>query len=229
MKKKKILVVDDEICILEMMEEILNLQYEVKCVRSGHEAIELVKTEKPDAIVLDCFMPGLNGIETCQRLREDPANNSIAILMLTGLDDSEQRTKAFKCGADDYIPKPFSFEELLARIASKIRRSEESKPQILEKLQFEDLKLDFQELRAEVAGEPIDVGHIEFKILNILMKNHGQVVERDLLHSFVWGGETPSERALDPHITTLRRKLKKSRGELRTIYGRGYALVSKDA
>lgn len=173
-------------------------------------------------------MPGKTGVEVCKDLRSDPKTSSIPIIMLTALNEPEQRTQAFLSGADDYISKPFNPDELLARVDSKIRRLDETKPQSTSTLQFGDLHLDFQEQSAEISGKPIEIGQIELKILKCLIHNQGQLVEREMLHQFVWGDESPSDRALDPHITTLRRKLKPSRGELKTVYGRGYSVVLRE-
>lgn len=228
MSKRTVLVVDDESTIREFLAQVLSMRYQVILAKCGSEALRLARTRKVSVILLDILMPGKSGIDVCKELRTDPATRSISIIMLTALNEPDQRTQAFIAGADDFVSKPFNPDELLARVEAKIRRSEEIKPQVVSTLQFGDLSLDFIEQKAEIAGQPIEVGQIELKILKCLIHHEGQLVGRDVLHQFVWGDESPSDRALDPHITTLRKKLSSSRGILKTVYGKGYSLVLRD-
>jgi len=227
-RKKKILIVDDEQNIRELLAQILSEHYQVFFAQNGDEAIAQAKKHSPALIVLDILMPGKSGFQTCTELRSDPATKMVSVLILTALNDPEQRTQAFLCGADDYLNKPFLPDELLARIQSKIRRSNEINLDEGRLVQFGDLTLNYEELKVAVAGKPLEVGPIEFRILNCLIKNEGKLVGRDILSASVWGDEAPSERALDPHITALRKKLKNSLEELKTVYGRGYSLVIKE-
>lgn len=223
--KAKVLIVDDDSFVREFVGQVLSEKYTILFARNGDEAIEVAKAEQPGVIVLDIVMPGKNGIDTCFALRAAPETKNIPVLMLTALNEPEQRISAFSSGADDYMAKPFLPEELIARVEAKLRRSRDSSQNVSHQLQVGDLKIDFEELKVEIGGNPTDIGQIEFKILNCLIKNRGQLVERDTLNHFVWGNDIPSERALDPHITSLRKKLKESSGELKTVYGRGYSLV----
>ena len=228
MQKHKILIVDDEPSIREFLAQILSEHYQILFAKNGTEAFEIAKNKKPTIILLDIIMPGKNGIETCREIRNDPTTKSIPVIMLTALNDSNQRTQAFLSGADDYITKPFNPDELIARVESKIRRQKEVAPQVTGRVQFGDLTLNFEELKAEINGKTVEISQTEFKILSCLIKNQGQLVQREVLHDSVWGEESPSDRALDPHITTLRKKLKNSRSELKTVYGQGYSLILKE-
>lgn len=174
-------------------------------------------------------MPGINGGDVCRELRNSPKTQFIPILILTGSNGSDLVVKAFACGADDFITKPFVIEELLARIESKIRRADQLSSQASHQVVFGDLVLDFQERSAVIGLRKVELGQIEFKILNYLIKNQGQLVQRGRLSEVIWGKKTSSERALDPHITNIRQKLRNSRCELKTIYSQGYSLVLKAA
>lgn len=229
MQKHKILIVDDEPSIREFLAQILSEHYQILFAKNGTEALEVAKSKVPTIILLDILMPGKNGIQTCRDIRNDPTTKSIPVIMLTALNDTDQRTQAFISGADDYVSKPFTPDELVARIESKIRRQKEVTPQIAGRVQFGDLTLNLEELKAEINGKAVEISQTEFKILNCLIKNQGQLLLREALHDYVWGDESPSDRALDPHITTLRKKLKGSRCELKTAYGQGYSLILKES
>ncbi len=228
MNKNKVLIVDDEPSIREFLAQILSIEYQVLFAKNGSEAIEIARSQSPNAILLDIIMPGKNGIDVCKQLRDESGTKAIPIIMLTAVNDPDQRTEAFLSGADDYISNPFVPDELLARVESKLRRMSELKPVVTNTLKFGDLTLNFKALKADINGSELELGQIEFKILNCLINSEGQLVHRDVLHDYVWGDEPPSDRALDPHITTLRRKLKSSRSELKTVYGRGYSLILKE-
>jgi DNA-binding response OmpR family regulator len=226
--KDTVLIVDDESYIREFVAQVLSEYYKVLFAKNGDEACEMAIRLQPSLIILDILMPGQNGIEICKILRGSPETKKIPVIMLTALNEPESLVGAFASGADDFLTKPFVPAELVARVASKIRRSKESLGAGSGRvLNVGNLKVDFDGLRVEVSGEPLDLGTIEFKILKFLVQNQDQVVLREELHSFVWGSETPSDRALDPHITSLRKKLKDSSGALKTIYGRGYSFILK--
>lgn len=224
-RKIKILIVDDEPDIREFLAQILSQNYHVIFAKNGEEAVEIAKEQQPSIILLDLIMPVKTGIEACKDLRSNPKTTEIPILFLSALNSSGQRTDAFLAGADDYINKPFTPDELLARVESKLRRSAERNSQATVK--YGDLIIDFQQLKITSSSKDLDLGQTEFKILSYLIKRKGDLVTRDELNSFVWQDEVPSDRALDPHITTLRRKLKDSLCELKTVYGQGYGLVIK--
>lgn len=232
MNEKSILVVDDESYIREFLAEILSCQYKIFLAKSGADALKIAPQKNPSLIILDINMPGKSGLETCRELRNHSATKMIPVLMLTAVSESEQRTKAYAFGADDYMTKPFSPDELLARVDSKMRRLDERDIKEANSdglVKFGDLTLNFLEFKSEIAGKAIEFGQIELKILNCLIQHQGQLVGREVINDFVWGSDMPAERALDPHITSLRKKLRLSNSQLKTVYGRGYCLLLQDS
>ncbi|MGE3756555.1 MAG: response regulator transcription factor [Pseudobdellovibrionaceae bacterium] len=229
MKRPTVLIVDDESYIREFLAQILSEHFRIAFAKDGKEALEMAKTVKPAIIVLDVLMPGQNGIETCKKLREQRESEQIPIIMLTAVNEPEQRIKAFNAGADDYLAKPFLPEELIARINRKLEKAPVRQPPSKEtEFRLGNLKLQFDDLSLEVDGVKCELGQVEYKILNFLLKKRGELVSRQELNDYIWGHELPSDRALDPHITALRKKLQKSHGELKTVYGKGYSIILKD-
>ncbi len=228
MKRPTVLIVDDESYIREFLAQILSEHFQIALAKDGKEALEMAKSAKPSVIVLDVFMPGQNGIETCQKLHEQKETEVIPVIMLTAVNEPELRIKAFKSGADDYLAKPFLPEELIARINRKLEKAQTRKNGNEEPdFCLGNLKLHFDDLSIEVDGVKYELGPVEFKILNFLLKKRGELVSRQELNDCIWGRELPSDRALDPHITSLRKKLQKSQGELKTVYGKGYSIILK--
>lgn len=222
MGREKILVVDDEPILREMVCQILSKNYEVVTATDGKQAVELARVHKPKVILLDVLMPELNGLDICRVLRDDPATKDSWFIMVTAVHDSIQRTAAFVAGADDYVEKPFRPEELLARVNSKIRRLREDNS--LPERSLGNLKLDFSNMCLKIKDEkPVKIGVIEFKILNSLMNAVGKIVTRKQITSEVWG--EGADRVIDPHITSLRKKLDGSNVEIKTVYGEGYSIL----
>ncbi len=205
MKRPTILIVDDESYIREFLAQILSEHFQIAFAKSGIEALEMARSVKPAIVVLDVLMPGQNGIETCKKLREQKESEDIPIIMLTAVNEPEQRIKAFNAGADDYLSKPFLPEELVARINRKLEKNP-ARQVISKETEFRlgNLKLQFDDLSIEVDGVKRELGQVEYKILNFLLKKRGELVSRQELNDYVWGHELPSDRALDPHITSLR-------------------------
>ena len=229
MKRPRILIVDDESYIREFLAQILSEFFHVTLAQSGAEALRLLNEDSYSLVVLDIMMAGLDGIETCRQLRQTVSAPDIPVLMLTAVNDPNRRIEAFNAGVDDWVVKPFLPEELVARIQRKLSAKVTSK--ILPTsngFQFGNFQLKYDTMSLNIDGVSTALGQLEFKILNYLLKNRDQLVERRELNDYVWGGDLPSERALDPHITSLRKKLEKSHGELKTVYGRGYSIVFKD-
>lgn len=223
------MIVDDESYIREFLAQILSEHFRIAFAKDGKEALEMAKSVKPAIIVLDVLMPGQNGIETCKKLREQRESEEIPVIMLTAVNEPEQRIKAFNAGADDYLAKPFLPEELIARINRKLEKTPSRQPVNKEtEFRLGNLKLQFDDLSIEVDGVKCELGQVEYKILNFLLKKRGELVSRKELNDYVWGHELPSDRALDPHITALRKKLQNSQGELKTVYGKGYSIILRD-
>lgn len=226
--RQTVLIVDDESYIREFIAQILSESFRIIFARNGDEATEMARSVKPGIIVLDILMPGQDGIETCRAIRQHPETKDIPVLMLTAVNEPEQRVRAFKAGADDYLAKPFLPEELFARINRKLERVSTPKVANGNSLTLGNLKLEFDNLSLEIDGACHELGPVEFKILNLLIKRRGDLVSRQELNDYIWGHALPSERALDPHITSLRKKLRTSQGELKTVYGKGYSIILKD-
>jgi DNA-binding response OmpR family regulator len=220
----KILVVDDEASIRNFIAAIFKDKFTVITAASGLEGMRLARAEKPDLILLDILMPGHDGIACLQELRSLPATANVPVLMLTALNESDVRTKAFNAGADDFISKPFQPDELLARIESKLNRYRSLAKVRSLALQFGDVNLDLASLRVTVAEEELNVAPVEFKILSLLMRHKGRLTRREELEKFIWPNNPPVDRGLDSHIFSLRRKLRNSSLLLQTVYGSGYAL-----
>ncbi|OFZ30085.1 MAG: hypothetical protein A2622_09530 [Bdellovibrionales bacterium RIFCSPHIGHO2_01_FULL_40_29] len=230
MKRPIVLIVDDDSYIRELLAQILSENFQIALAKDGDEVLEDARLIKPALIILDMIMPGKNGIEVCKILREQPELKETPIIMMTAIDDSEQRINAFNAGIDDYIVKPFLVEELVARINRKLERTSAKRAIFGDsEVRFGNLKLQFNDLSVEIDGTRCELGQVEYKILNVLLKKSGELVSRQELNDSIWGQELPSDRALDPHITSLRKKIQKSQGELKTVYGKGYSIILKNS
>ncbi len=223
MSDAMILVAEDDRQVREALERILRFEgYGVVTVNDGAAALEAIDTHTPDAIVLDVMMPLVDGLDVCRRLRA--RNDHTPVLMLTARDEVRDRVAGLDAGADDYLPKPFALDELLARIRALLRRSDVTTDG---PLRFEDLELDLAGRIARRGDRIIQLTRTEFQILEMLIRNAGTVLERMTMYTEIWGydGET-SSKALDVHTRYVRRKLEEA-GEPRlihTVHGVGYVL-----
>lgn len=200
--------------------------YSVAIVGSGTEALEVVREAMPDLIVLDVMLPGMNGVEVCRRIRA--AGEGVPILMLTARDEVTDRVAGLDAGADDYLIKPFAFEELLARLRALLRRSDTHTDEApATTLTFEDLVLDTSTRFAHRGERRIELTTREFDLLLLFMEHPNQVLPRDTIMERVWGDDFPGEsNVLEVYISSLRRYLE-ANGEprlLQTIRGAGYTL-----
>jgi len=219
-----ILVVDDEPELRSLLEDFLSMHFKVETRSNGLEAIEAARSLKPDVILMDVMMPGLDGISTVGKLREDPATRQIPVLLLTGVDTSPQRIRAFDLGADDFIAKPFVFEEVLTRIRSRLVRVEDFKRPPRERYEVANLVLDPGRHEVRLEGALVELGPFEFGILSVFMKRPGLIVTRREIMLEVWGDDSKNDRLIDAHLTSLRKKLAGFKAELKTVYGEGYIL-----
>lgn len=224
----KLLVVEDDASIGAMLRRGLSFDgYSVMLVTSGPDALEALRVQIPDLIVLDVMLPGMDGIEVCRRIRA--AGLDVPVLMLTARDEVTDRVAGLDAGADDYLVKPFAYEELVARLRALLRRSEARTPpeSASTALQFADLTLDPGTRFAYRGERRIELTTREFDLLQLFMLNPNQVLGRDLIMERVWGDDFPGEsNVLEVYISTLRRHLEAD-GEprlLQTIRGAGYAL-----
>lgn len=225
----RVLVVDDEELIVEMLSMGLNYEgFEVSVARTGYEALEQARTRKPDLVILDIMLPGINGIEVCRQLRASTGSNGdVGILMLTARGELEDRVLGLDSGADDYLVKPFTFRELLARAGSILRRKGINLQQAL---RVGDLVLDRQTRRVARGGRTIELTVREFDMLELFMSHPRQVFSREVILNRVWGydylGDT---NVIDVHIRHLREKLDdENRDLIRSVRGVGYSLEPPD-
>ena len=220
----RVLIIEDDPAILMGLRDNLNFEgYEVFTATDAESGDLLYGTCKPDLLVLDLMLPRMSGLELCRILRARGVQ--IPILMLTAKTEEADRVLGLDTGADDYLGKPFSLKELLARVRALLRRSQ-TLPDALAELRFEDVDIDFQKFVARRAGKPVEMTRKEFATLRFLAERPGQVVTREQLLNEVWGYESyPISRTVDNHIAGLRSKLEKvpSRPRyIRTVHGVGY-------
>ncbi|GAB6088342.1 response regulator transcription factor [Alkaliphilus crotonatoxidans] len=228
MNQKRILIVDDEEHILELIR--FNLEkngYEVFVSDNGEDCIQFLKENSVDLVVLDLMLPGIDGLEVCKEIRRIDALEKLPIIMLTARSEETDRILGLELGADDYIPKPFSVRELVARIKAVLRRSEDRQPVKTRILKVKELTMDTEKHEVTLGGRPIELTLKEFELLKILIENRGKVLSRNLLLDEVWGydyfGET---RTVDVHIRHLRKKIgdDESGEYIETIRGVGYKM-----
>ena len=226
----KILVVDDEQAVRESLRRSLRFNgYEVLTANDGLEAVETVRAENPELLILDVMMPNMDGLEVCRTLRSEGWDRPI--LVLTARDGVSDRVAGLDAGADDYLPKPFALEELLARVRSLVRRASAdsiaAEAPVESKLSFEDLELDADTREVRRGGRAISLTRTEFALLQLLMENPRKVLSRSKILEEVWGYDFPtSGNALEVYIGYLR---KKTEGEgdarlIHTVRGVGYVL-----
>jgi two-component system alkaline phosphatase synthesis response regulator PhoP len=223
----KILVVEDEPDMVLGLKDNFEFEgYEVLTASDGASGLERARSQKPDLVILDIMLPKLSGLEVCKALRGE--GFEAPIIMLTARGQEIDKVVGLELGADDYVTKPFSIRELLARVRAILRRTE-GKKQRLSRYHFADVEMDFEAYRAKKAGEPLDMSPREFELLRYLIERKGETVTRDRLLEDVWGYESyPSTRTVDTHIAKLRAKIGDSGSEPRwilTIHGLGYKFV----
>jgi DNA-binding response OmpR family regulator len=221
----RILVVDDEPKIVQLVRDYLERAgFAVSTARDGNEALMRAHSERPDLIVLDLGLPGLDGLEVTRRLRRD---SGVPIIMLTARDDETDKVVGLELGADDYVTKPFSPRELEARVRAVLRRHTGDAQ--AEVLRAGDLNLDLPRLRVEVSGRPVELTATEFQLLAALARQPGRVFTRSQLLDAIHGVAFDSyERAIDAHVKNIRRKIEpdpRTPRYLLTVYGVGYRLA----
>lgn len=229
--KARILIVEDEEPLTLLLRYNLEAEgYDVESVARGDEADTRLQESVPDLIVLDWMLPGLSGIELCRRLRARPETKALPIIMLTARGEESERVRGLATGADDYIVKPFSVPELVARVHALMRRAKPER--VAEMLSLGDIDLDREKKRVSRAGRDIDLGPTEYRLLEFLMERPGRVFTREQLLDGVWGNEVYiDERTVDVHVGRLRKALNRGRAvdPIRTVRGSGYALDDRFA
>ena len=220
----RILVVEDDPDIAELVEHHLSRAgYDTSVVATGTDALEQIR-RRPDLVVLDLMLPGLSGLEVCRLMRDDPQTASVPIIMLTARADEEARVRGLDLGADDYVTKPFSPRELVARLRAVLRRTQPYGPDKI--LRFGSLVIDLDRHEVSDDGRPVRLTAKEFLLLKYLIEHAGRVLSRDLLLSDVWGYQyTGGTRTVDVHIRRLREKLPTLVEHIVTIKQFGYKFV----
>ncbi|RDC59824.1 Alkaline phosphatase synthesis transcriptional regulatory protein PhoP [Alteripontixanthobacter maritimus] len=226
MSEGKLLLVEDDPSLAELLEFRFEKEgYTVRVTPDGDEALVMAREELPDLVVLDWMLEGTSGIEVCRQLRRDKATAHVPVIMLTAREAEDDRIRGLETGADDYVTKPFSPRELVARVAAVMRRI---RPALAgEEITVGDITLDPNAFRVTRAGADVQIGPTEYRLLKFFMERPGRVFSRDQLLDGVWGAESDIElRTVDVHIRRLRKTLE---GEglsdpIRTVRSAGYAL-----
>jgi DNA-binding response OmpR family regulator len=223
----RVLIVEDDAAILEGLQESLRTErYDVLSASDGLTGYRLAQEKKPDLVILDLMLPKMGGFEVCRKLRAEAF--TAPILMLTARGEEGDRVLGLDLGADDYVTKPFSVRELLARVRALLRRQEKS-DKLPDELRFDDVVVDFRRCEALKRGASVELTRKELGVLRLLASRAGEVVSRDDLLNGVWGYESyPNTRTVDVHIALLRSKFEDNPSTPRrliTVHGIGYKLV----
>lgn len=223
----KVLIIEDEPNMVLGLKDSCEYEgYEVAVARDGKEGLQQAATEKPDIILLDVMLPLMSGLDVCRTLRARGVD--VPILMLTARSQEIDKVVGLEVGADDYVTKPFSIKELLARIRAHLRRAANQVVES-ESFTFGEVEVNFKKFTAHKAGQVLDLSAREFEILRYLIRRRGEIVTRDQLLDEVWGYESsPITRTVDNHIARLRQKIEPDPSEPRhiiTIHRLGYRFI----
>ena len=224
--RPKVLVVEDEPAQREVIAYNLEAEgFAVARAESGDEALLLIEEDAPDLLLLDWMLPGVSGIEICRRLKMRAETRDVPIIMLSARSEEVDRVRGLETGADDYVVKPYSIVELMARVRSQLRRTRPAS--VGQRLQFEDIVLDAETYKVTRGDQPLKLGPTEFRLLTTFMEKPGRVWSREQLLDRVWGRDIYVDtRTVDVHIGRLRKVLCQYGGPdpVRTVRGAGYAL-----
>jgi two-component system alkaline phosphatase synthesis response regulator PhoP len=222
--KELIVVIDDEEDIRELIRYNLSKDgFAVACAVSGEEGVELVQREKPDLVILDLMLPGIDGLEVCRRLKADPVLKTIPIVMVSARGEEPDVISGLELGADDYVSKPFSPRVLLARVRSVLRRGKVPLPDTAAVLREGGLSIDPQRHEVHVDDALVELTNTEFKLLHFLMRQPGMVFTRDQIVEGVHGDDYPvTDRSVDVQVVGLRKKLGAYESYIETVRGVGY-------
>lgn len=222
---REILIVEDEKDIVKMLEYNLKKEgFKTLTARSGEAALDAAKSRHPDLILLDLMLPGIDGLEVCKNIKNDANTSYIPIIMLTAKSQEADKVVGLELGADDYMTKPFSPRELIARIKAVLRRGGD-KDKAPEVLRTGDLIIDLARISVTVKDKPVELTSKEFELLKTLVKSRGRVLSRDYLLDTIWGIDQSLEvqtRTVDVHIRMLRKKLKTESARIVTVKNYGY-------
>ena len=223
----KIFIIEDEPSIIQLVQHNLEKNgFLVSSSLNGNDGLKELKKFQPDLLLLDWMLPDLSGIEICKNIRKDNSFKNLPVIMLTAKGEEEDKIKGLDSGVDDYLTKPFSFNELMARIKAVLRRSNPNT--VSDNLKFEDLMLDRIEKRVFRDGQEIKLGPTEFRLLEFFLTNPKRVYSRDQILESVWPNNVNVEsRTIDVHIRRLRQSvnLKNKKELIRTVRSSGYSLI----
>jgi two-component system alkaline phosphatase synthesis response regulator PhoP len=223
--KETVLIVEDEKDIVKMLDYNLKKEgYTTLVAHNGEDAIDVANTKHPDLVLLDLMLPGMDGLEVCKALKGESKTALIPIIMLTAKSQESDKVIGLELGADDYMTKPFSPRELIARIKAVLRRVK-GKDKLPEVLKVGDLIIDLSKITVSVKDRPVELTAKEFELLKTLIKAKGRVLSRDYLLDTIWGFDNAIEiqtRTVDVHIRTLRKKLKGESRRIVTVKNYGY-------
>ena len=224
--KPLVLIVEDEAPLVTMLRYNLEREgFAVDAAADGEEALLRIAERKPDAVLLDWMLPLVSGLEVCRQIRRSQATRSVPVIMLTARTEEADRIRGLDSGADDYVVKPFSTSELVARLRAVIRRAQPRTGEDV--LRYADVSMDLAAHRVSRAGKPVHLGPTEYRLLRYFLEHPGRVFSREQLLDRVWGHESEIElRTVDVHIRRLRKALNQHGGGelLRTVRSAGYAL-----
>ena len=229
--KTKVLIVEDEPDIAGLMKHALErgADMEVEIVATGAAALRSVMEDPPGLILLDLNLPFIDGLEVCRLLRGRTSSAAIPIIMVTARTSETQRVAGLELGADDYVTKPFSLRELVARARAVLRRPPQTASQQNPGYQHGLLAIDFDAVSVRVSGAPVRLTKREFELLRYLVENRNRVLSRDRLLERVWGFDRPVDtRSVDVHVGRLRGKLRHAGRQIETVIGMGYRFVENE-
>jgi two-component system, OmpR family, phosphate regulon response regulator PhoB len=221
----RLMIVEDEACLAELLRYNFEAAgYAVETVAHGDTAEQRLKETLPDMLILDWMLPGLSGIELCRRLRQKPQTQKLPIILLTARREESDRLRGFETGADDFVVKPFSVNELLARVSRLLRRSN---PQLADVVEVGDILLNRTAMTVKRRGRTVQLSPTEYRLLEFMMRSPGRVFTRVQLLDNVWGNDVYiDDRTVDVHIGRLRKALQQvwETDPIRTVRGAGYSL-----
>jgi DNA-binding response OmpR family regulator len=223
-----VLIIEDDPSILSGLSDNLKCEgYDVITATDGETGYRMALDKKPDLLILDLMLPQMGGYEVCRKLRSSGV--ATPIMILSARSEEANRVLGLNLGADDYVTKPFSILEVLARVRALLRRAQQTSRSLPDETRFGDVVADFKRFEATKKGRPVELTRKEFGILRLLAASPGEVVSRDDLLNEVWGYESyPTTRTVDTHVASIRAKLEKNPSEPRhlvTVHGVGYKLV----
>jgi DNA-binding response OmpR family regulator len=226
--KKRILIIEDEQDLIKGLQFNLSDEgFDVDWALDGREGLRKATEEPPDLILLDIMLPEMDGLEVCRRIRQK--NMEIPVIMLTAKGEEIDKVVGLEIGADDYMTKPFSIRELLARIKARLRHAENEMKHVPDVYSFGDIEVDFARFKVRRKGKELDFTFLELEILKYLIAHRGEVIARNELLDKVWGYDSfPTTRTIDNHILKLRKKIENDPSQPRhilSVYGGGYRFI----